>query len=159
MLRYGLQHARCARGADECPYTSIANPLLFQQAPGFAVLFVFGARAVRGEEDVGLAVGGADGEDIPGVGGDDVGGDEVDVAWRVGDAVGIEVAFVGVAAMEDGALDLDAAEATAVVGGEVVRGGVSPGLGDAETEFGSAGHEAEFGPLAARFGVADGHSR
>lgn len=129
-----------------------------QQVPGFAVLLVLGVGAVRGEEDVGLGVGGADGENVPSVGGDDVGGDEVDVAWGVGDSVGVEVTFVGVAAVEDGAFDLDAAEAAAVVGDEVVGGGVSPGLGDAESEFGGAGHEAQFGPLAARLSEADGHA-
>ena len=75
---------------------------------------------MRGQEDVGLGVGGFDGKDVPGVGGYHIGGDEVDVARRVGDSVGVEVAFVGVAAMEDGAFDLDAAEASAVVDDEVV---------------------------------------
>ena len=42
------------------------------------------------------------------------------------------MAFVGVAAVEDGAFDLDAEEASAVFEGEVVGGHVSPGLGDAE---------------------------
>ena len=46
------------------------------------------------------------------------------------------MAFVGVAAVEDGAFDLDAAEAAAVVGDEVVRGGVSPGLGSPELQWG-----------------------
>jgi len=130
-----------------------------QQVPGFAVLLVFGVGGVRGEEDVGLAVGGADGEDVPGVGRDDVGGDEVDVAGGVGDSVGVEVAFVGVAAVEEGALNLDAGETGAVFGGEIVGGGISPGLGNAEAKFGGPGHEAQFGPFAARFGVADGHAR
>jgi hypothetical protein len=49
-----------------------------------------------------------DGEDVPGVGGDYVGGEEVDLVGAVGDSVGVEVAFVGVAAVEDGAFDLDA---------------------------------------------------
>ena len=56
-------------------------------------------------------VGGFDGEDIPRVGGDDPstslrtgsGGEEVDLVGAVGDSVGVEVAFVGVAAVEDGA--------------------------------------------------------
>ena len=48
-------------------------------------------------------VGGFNGEDVPGVGGDYVGGEEVDLVGAVGDSVGVEVAFVGVAAVEDGA--------------------------------------------------------
>ena len=99
---------------------------------------------------------GLDREDVPGIGGDYVGGDEVDVARGVGESVGIEVAFVGVAAVEDGAFDLDAAEAAAVVGDEVVGGGVSPRLGYAELQFQGSGDETELRPFAARFRVADG---
>ena len=84
-----------------------------------------------GEEDVGLVVGGGEGEDVEGVGGDYVGGEEVDLGWGVGDAVVVEVAFVGVSAMEDGAFDLDAEEVAVVFDGEVVAGHVFPGLGDA----------------------------
>jgi len=80
-----------------------------------------------------LAVGGFDWEDVPGVGGDHVGGDEVDVFGGVGGSVGVEVAFVGVAAVEEGAFDLDTAEAAAVVGGEVVGSGVSPRFAYAES--------------------------
>ena len=126
--------------------------------PGFFVLAVLGIVAVRGEEDFGLVGDGLDGDDVPGVGGDDEGGDEVDLAGEVGNAVGGDAAAVGVPAFLAGAFDLDAEEVAAVVGGEVVGGIVSPGLGDAEAEFGGAGHETEFGPLAARFGVVDVHS-
>ncbi len=101
---------------------------------------------------------GLDGEDVPGVGGDYVGGDEVDLVGAVGDSVGGDAATVGVPAFLLGAFDLDAAEAAAVVGGEVVGGGVSPGRGDAEAELGGAGHETELRPLAAGFGVLDIHS-
>ena len=75
---------------------------------------------------------------------------------RVGESVGVEVAFVGVAAVEDGAFDLDAAEAAAVVGDEVVGGGVSPGLGYAELQFQGSSDETELRPFASRFRVADG---
>ena len=68
------------------------------------------------------------------------------------------MAFVGVAAVADGAFDLDAGEVAAVFEGEVEGGHVSPGLGDAEAEFGGAGHETQFGPLAPRLGVADVHT-
>jgi hypothetical protein len=66
------------------------------------------------------------------------------------------VAFVGVAAVEDGAFDLDAAEAAAVVSDEIVGGGVSPGFGYAELQFQGSGDETELRPFAARFRVADG---
>ena len=109
--------------------------------------------AVGGEEDVGLGVGGGEEEDVEGVGGDDVGGEEVDLGGGVGDAVVVEVAFVRVAAVVYGAFHLNAEEVSVVVDGEVVGGGVSPGLGDADAEFGGAGHETEFGPLSAGFGL------
>ena len=103
-----------------------------------------------------MAVGGGEGEDIPGVGGDYVGGYEVDFVGGVGLAVGVEVAFVGVSAFVGGAFDLDAEEASVVVDGEVVGGGVSPGLAEAESVLGGAGHEAHFCPLSSLFGVRDG---
>ena len=99
-----------------------------------------------------------EGEDIPRVGRDYVGGEEVDLMGAVGDAVGVEVAFVGMAAVEDGAFDLDAGEVAVVFEGEVEGGHVSPRLGDAEAEFGGAKHETQFGPLAPRLGVADVHA-
>ena len=74
----------------------------------------------------------------------------------VKDVAGADGADVGVVALVDGALDLDAAEESLVVGGNVVGGGFSPGLVDAEFALGGALHEAEFGPLAAELGVLDG---
>ena len=111
--------------------------------PGFFVLGVFGVLAVGGEGDVGLVVGGGEGEDVEGVGGDVV------------DAVVVEVAFVGVSAMEDGAFDLDAEEVALVVYGEVVGGVVSAGLGEDQAVFGGSELETEFGPFSAEFGVRD----
>ena len=128
-----------------------------QEVPGFLVFAVFGFLQVRGEDYGGLASGGADGEDVPGVGGDYVGGYEVELGGAVGDVGGADGADVGVLAFADGAFDLDAAEAAAVVGGEVVGGGVSPGLADEEAEFGGAGHETQLRPLAPCLGVADVH--
>jgi hypothetical protein len=65
------------------------------------------------------------------------------------------VTFIRVAAVEDGAFDLDPAEVALVVGGNVIGGRVSPRLGDAESEFGGAGHEAQLRPFASGFGLAD----
>jgi hypothetical protein len=69
------QFRRTGVSAPQCPPTES----FFEQVPGFEVVGVFGVFAVRGKQDVGLVVGGGDGEDIPGIGGDDEGGDEVDV--------------------------------------------------------------------------------
>ncbi len=89
--------------------------------PSFFVLGVFGIWAVGGEEDVGLVVGGGEGEDVEGVGGDDVGGEEVDFGGGVGDAVVVEVAFVGVAAVVDRTFYLHAEEVAVVVPSVAVR--------------------------------------
>ncbi|MGA7503546.1 MAG: hypothetical protein WBW57_05405, partial [Candidatus Sulfotelmatobacter sp.] len=123
--------------------------------PGFFVLAVLGLLQVRGEDDGGLVVGGADGEDIPEVGGDYVGGEEIQLVWRVDDVAGADGADVGVAALVEGAFDLDAAEEALVVGGYVVGSGFSPGFGDAESLLDGALHETEFGPLSATLGVRD----
>ncbi len=78
-----------------------------------------------------LALGGFGGDDVPDVGFDYVGGDEVHLVAGVGDAVVGDVAFVGASAFVFCALDLDAEEVAVAFDGEVVAGHVSPGLGDA----------------------------
>ena len=102
-----------------------------------------------------LVVQGCRWDYVPGVGFDYVGGYEVDLAGGVGEFVVGDVALVGASAFVFGALDLDAEEAAVVFDGEVVAGHVSPGLGDAESVLGGAGHEAQFGPLAPELGVLD----
>ena len=77
-----------------------------------------------------MVVGGGQGEDVEGVGGDYVDGEEVDLGGGVGDAVVVEVAFVGVATVEDGAFYLYAEEVAVVVDYEVVGGVVSAGAGE-----------------------------
>ena len=81
--------------------------------------------------------------------------------YELGGAVGVvaggDGADVGVVAHVEGAFDLDAVEVAAVVGDEVVGAGLSPGLGDAEAEFGGGDHETEFGPFSASLGQADVH--
>ncbi|MGA9511197.1 MAG: hypothetical protein WBV55_21430, partial [Candidatus Sulfotelmatobacter sp.] len=83
----------------------------------------------------------------------DVGGEEVELFGAVDDVAGANGANVGVTALVDGAFDLDTAEESLVVGGDIVGSGFSPGLGDAESALGGAEHETEFGPLSAEFGV------
>ena len=102
-----------------------------------------------------LIVDGCGGDYVPGVGFDYVGGYEVYLGRGVGEFVVGYVALVGASAFVFCAFDLDAEEAAVVFDGEVVAGHVSPGLGDAESVLGGAGHETQFGPLAAEFGVLD----
>jgi len=123
--------------------------------PGFFVDGEFGILAVGGEHYVDSAFKGRGGDDVPSVGFDCVGGYEIHLVLGVGDAVVGYVALVGASAFVFCALDLDAEEAAVVFDGEVVTGHVSPGLGDAESVLGGAGHEAQFGPFAAEFGVLD----
>ena len=82
--------------------------------PGFFVFFVFGFFQ-GGEGQGGLAVCGFQGEDIPGVGGDYQGGDEVQLVGAVGDVAGADGADVGVLALAQGAFDLDAEEVSGAV--------------------------------------------
>ena len=125
--------------------------------PGFFVGGVFLARAAGVEEEV-AAEGDDDfgGEDVPDVFGDNVDGEEVDlVAGVVLAAAGFDGADVSAVLAGDGGFDLDAEEVSVALDGDVVTGGVSPGLGDVEAAFGDAGHEIQFGPFAAMFGVFD----
>jgi len=110
--------------------------------PGFAVGFEahFFGLAVGVEAEHGLGGADFDGDDVPDVEGDDVGGDEVDVGAGVdgasfADGVG-GAGFVGAGADAFSAFDLDAVESGAVVEDEVVAAAVAPGLGDAESEAG-----------------------
>jgi hypothetical protein len=96
--------------------------------PGFAVVVVEAGTAARfgAEEEAGEAEDVGEGEDEPGVFGDDVGGDEIDFGEFVGDGASVDAA-VGVEVVEavlhlGGGFDLDADEAWAGLRGE--------GLGD-----------------------------
>jgi hypothetical protein len=129
----------------------------FEEVPGFFVAIEFAVAAavfaMWREQNVSLSHGCCGGNDVPGIGGDDVGGDEIELIGGVGNSVGGYAAAVGVPAATLGALDLDAQEASAMLDGEVVRGSVSPGLGDAKAVLGGAGHKAQLGPFTPRFGV------
>ncbi len=76
----------------------------------------------------------------------------------IGNAIGGEAAAIGIPALLDGALDLDAAEASAMFDDDVIGRAIAPRLGGTESECDGAGHEAQFGPFAPHLGVADGHS-
>jgi hypothetical protein len=129
----------------------------FEQVPGFFVRFVFLGGAAGSEEEVAAeADDDLGGEDVPDVFGDDVHGEEVDlVAGVVLAAAGFDGDDVSAVLAGDGGFDLDTEKVSAALDSDVVAGGVSPGLGDVESALGDAGHEIEFGPLAAMFGVFD----
>ncbi len=97
-----------------------------QQVPGFFVEAVFGFFQVGRQDYCRLAVGGKDGEDVPGVGGDDEGGEEVELVGAVEDVAGTDGADVGVVALIEGAFDLHAEEEAVVVGGDARRGRFLP---------------------------------
>ena len=139
----------------QSPVTTGARLLVAQLVPGFFVDGEFGILAVGREHYVDSSFQSCGGNYVPDVGFDCVGGYEVYLVLGVGDAVVCYVTFVGASAFVFGAFDLDAEEVAVVFYGEVVAGHVSPGLGDAESVLGGAGHEAEFGPFAAEFGVLD----
>ena len=63
------------------------------------------------------------------------------------------MAFVTVVAHAGGGFHLNAEDSALVLDHEVIGSGISPGLGDHESVLGGAGHETEFGPLAAEFVV------
>ncbi len=130
----------------------------FEQVPGFQEFGVARVFAVGGEPDVEGTAEGSERQDVPGVGGNDVGGDEIDLGGGVGAAAVADRTNVRLQPLLAGAFDLDAEEASVVLDGEVVGSVFAPGLGDAESEFGGAGHEAQFGPLSARLRLADPHT-
>lgn len=119
-----------------------------------------------GEEGEVAAGGeGADGEDIPGVFGDDVGDEEVDLFGGVADFGGAaaEVAggdVIGAVEIASAGLDLDAPELRGAAAGgvedEVVGFAVAVGLGDGESEGNGFVEEGDFDQLSIAFSVADG---
>lgn len=119
-----------------------------EQVPGFAVAAVLVAAEARVEAD--LAAGGGDGDDVPGIVGHDVGGDEVHLLAGIGLALAASDADKGLGAgvAEAGGLDLDAEDGAAGLDQEVVRGGVTPRLGNAQAELGGAYQEAQFDELS-----------
>ena len=129
----------------------------FEEVPGFFVGFVFLGVAAGVEHEVAATYGDqGGGEDVPDIFGDDVDGEEIDLVSGVElAAAGFEAADVSAVEAGDGGFDLDAEEVAVAFDGAVVAGGVSPGFGDVEAALGDAGHEDEFGPFAAMFGVFD----
>ena len=131
--------------------------------PGFAVFFQAHSSGFAVGVEAEHGRGGADfyGDDVPDVEGDDVGGDEVDVAFGVdgaafADGVG-GAGFIGAGAEALGALDLDAEEldagSRAIVEDEVVALAIAKGLGDGEAALVGAVEESDFGMFSGALGV------
>ena len=96
------------------------------------------------------AASGGEGNDVPDLDGNDVGGDEVEHAFAVRDSVGVDVTFVGAGGVVAASgFDLHAQEISVVLDSDVVGRGVSPRTDDGEALLGGAGHEQKLGPLAA----------
>jgi hypothetical protein len=125
--------------------------------PGFAVGFVEAAAAAAvGVDEEGGGVETGDGDDVPGVAGDDVGDEEVDVCGGVdgaGVAAGGGVDAIASSGAVGGGFDLHAVKALAGVGDEVVAAAVAVGLGDDESAARGLHHEHHFDEFAALFGV------
>jgi hypothetical protein len=116
--------------------------------------------AVVGSEVEGL-VAGCDLErnDVPEVDGNEIDGEDVELAGQVMDAsLANDVAGVRAIAAEGGGLDLDAHVVSVVLDSDVVAGGVSVRTGDAHAASGGASHETELGPLTTLFAACDGTS-
>ena len=105
-----------------------------------------------------------DGEDVPGVVGDDVGDEGVNVIGRIGEfgfgaelasidgADGLDVVSAG--AERGGAFYLDTPEARAGVENEVVALAVGPGFSDAESQAGGFEEKGGFGIVSCLSGIA-----
>src|SRR5579863_7394832 len=109
--------------------------------------FAVGSEVERG---VALADGGV-GENIPVVGGDEVGGEEIDGARSVAAVLWAAdaetVSTFGMAA--HGAFDLHAEDGTGVFDPDVGAGESAVGAGDFESLASGEGHEVKFGPGSA----------
>jgi len=127
-----------------------------EEVPGFFVGGILLVRATGREQEV-AAEDGDDfgGEDVPDVFWDHVDSEEVHLMAGVVVVSGLDGDDVSVELAGDGGFDLDAEEVAAALDGAVVAGGISPRFGDVEAALGDPGHEDEFGPFAAVFGVFD----
>ena len=96
------------------------------------------------------------GDDVPDVFGDDVGGNEIEIATLVAAPCGADIALVAAFGPAiAGGLDLHADEVSVGFDDRVVAGGVSPGVENLEAVFGGGGDKLQFRPLAAALVVLD----
>ena len=120
-----------------------------EEAPGFAVFFEEGAGGTASggiKSDPFAIANGLDGNDVPEIFGDEVGGEKVDFGGSIDLAIGSggfdAIAVLGI---EGGRFDLDAEESVAEFDYGVVAVAIAPRDEDAEAEMGSAGKEGGFG--------------
>ncbi len=94
---------------------------------------------------------------IPQIFGDNINREEIDFAGGIAAIIASALDHVMRVDKTHGGFDLNAPEAAAGVGDEVVALTVSPDAGDAEAEIGGFGEESGFGGLATRLtrGEAD----
>jgi len=121
------------------------------------VVVAAAVRVFRSEEQAGHAQDRFKRDDVPGVFGQDVDGEEVDLGGLVGDGAGWKAA-VGVGAPGSfdelgGAFDLDAEKAAAVVDDVVVALAFAMRFGDNKAVAGGAVGEGKFGKLSPALGV------
>src|ERR1700722_8031393 len=131
-----------------------------QEVPGFAVPFPAGALALVVWVKTQALVGGEVfyGQDVPGVEGDDVDCEDVDVVGGVDDFAfavdGVDGLNVVAAGAENfGAFQLHAPETGAGGYDKVIALAVSPGLGDAEAQGFCLEHEGGFGKFSGALAV------
>jgi len=130
-----------------------------EEAPGFAVgaeEAVSAGVAFGIEEKTGAVGDEGDGEDEPGVLGNDVGDEEVDLGGAIGDggSAGAAMTVDVIEAVEKSSrrFDLNADEAATGVKDEVVAFAVAVGFGDAKAHGGGFVGEGEFGEFASALG-------
>lgn len=132
-----------------------------EEAPGFAVFFEEGAGGTASggiKSDPFAIANGLDGNDVPEIFGDEVGGEKVDFGGSIDLAIGSggfdAIAVLGISG---GGFDLHAKEAAIEFNDGVVAVAVSPREADSEAERCGAGEECGFcGFSAALAGVGDG---
>ena len=135
-----------------------------QQVPGFAEGFVLIARIGWRHADGDPLRGHFRRDDVPNIFRDHVDGKVIEVRLQVTPRPDMphirhEYAFLVMglsrAIAAHGGFHLNACEVTAAFDGNVVRGAIAPWLGKFEAQFGGFGHESQFCPLAALFGISD----
>jgi len=131
-----------------------------QLAPGFAVDFADAAARGSLGKEVNLRVlfRYRDRDYIPQIFRDNINREEIDFAGGIAAIIASALNHIMRVDKAHGGFDLNAPEAAAGVGDEVVALAVSPDTGDAEAESGGFGEESGFGCLAMRLtrGEADG---
>jgi len=132
-----------------------------EQMPGFAVAFErTAAGAVRADADSLASTESRDGDDVPGVAGDEVSGEDIYCARRVGTLAAVSAAGLDLEKAllrNERRLDLHAAKMATAVHDEIVTGAVAAGAGDGEPEGESAADERNLGIFALMFGGGEEH--